>query len=234
MKTQKPNAVQVWKQFEDVLAPRFHFSVVDRAVYSHVMRHSRMEGKRSVRFSILSLARNLNLSHGPVRDSERRLVEQGVFRLVERTKAGHLVEPRLPEEIRALRGSAIASNFPLGRLGRPANLEKLNFLKTRPLRQSIHARERGLCFYCLRRIPVRMKCLDHVVPRVHFGRNSYRNLVSCCMECNSSKKERSAAEYLRWLYRQGRLTAIELTKQLRALNDLAAGKLRPSLSSVPQ
>jgi hypothetical protein len=34
---------------------------------------------------------------------------------------------------------------------------------------------------------------------------------------------------LRWLYRQGRLTAIELNKGLRALNDLAAGKLRPVL-----
>jgi HNH endonuclease len=79
------------------------------------------------------------------------------------------------------------------------------------------------------RIPVRMKCLDHVIPRVQFGRNSYRNLVSCCMECNSSKKERSAADYLRWLYRQGRVTAIELNKGLRALNDLAAGKLRPVL-----
>jgi hypothetical protein len=157
----------------------------------------------------------------------RRLIELGVLRLLERSKAGHLVEVRLPEEIRAVRGAAMVSNAPLGRWGRPANLEKLNFLKTRPLRQSIHARERGLCFYCLRRIPVRMKCLDHVIPRVQLGRNSYRNLVSCCMECNSGKKEHSAADYLRSLYRDGRLTASELAKRLRALKDLAAGKLRP-------
>lgn len=229
MQNSKPNAELLWKQVDDLLAPRFHFSVVDRAVYSHLVRHSRIEGKRTVRFSILKVARNLGLSHGPVRESVRRLVEQGVFRLIERTKTGHLVEPRLPEEIRALRGSAMASRFPLGRLGRPANLEKLDFLKTPALRQSIHDREGGKCFYCLRRIPVRMKCLDHVVPRVQFGRNSYRNLVSCCMECNSAKKERSAADYLRSLYRDGRLTAIELNKQLRALNDLASGKLRPAL-----
>lgn len=48
-------------------------------------------------------------------------------------------------------------------------------MKTRALRQSIHAREGGKCFYCLRRIPSRMKCLDHVIPPVQFGRNSYRN-----------------------------------------------------------
>ena len=231
MQNIKPNAELLWKQFDDVLAPGLHFSVVDRAVYSHLVRHSRIEGKRRVRFSILKVARNLYLSHGPVRESVRRLVEQGVLRLIERTKTGHLVEPRLPEEIRSLRGSAMASRFPLGRLGRPANLEKLDFLKTPALRQSIHDREGGKCFYCLRRIPVRMKCLDHVVPRVQFGRNSYRNLVSCCMECNSAKKERSAADYVRWHYRQGHLTSIELNKQLRALQDLAAGKLRPALSN---
>jgi HNH endonuclease len=227
----KPNAELLWKQLDDVLAPHLHLSVVDRAVYFHLVRHSRLEGNRTVRFSILKVARNLYLSHGPVRESVRRLVEQGVLRLIERTKTGHLVEPRLPEEIRSLRGAAMASRLPLGRMGRPSNLEKLNFMKTRPLRQSIHAREGGKCFFCLRRIPVRMKCLDHVIPRVQFGRNSYRNLVSCCMECNSAKKEHSAADYLRSLYRDGRLTAIELNKRLRALNDLAAGKLRPMLPS---
>lgn len=227
----KPNAELLWKQLDDVLAPHLHLSVVDRAVYFHLIRHSRLEGNRTVRFSILKVARNLYLSHGPVRESVRRLVEMGVLRLIERTKTGHLVEPRLPEEIRSLRGAATASRFPVGRFGRPSNLEKLNFLKTRPLRQSIHAREGGKCFYCLRRIPGRMKCLDHVIPRVQFGRNSYRNLVSACMECNSAKKEHSAADYLRSLYRDGRLTATELNKRLRALNDLAAGKLRPLLQS---
>lgn len=224
----KPNAELLWKQLDDVLAPHLHLSVVDRAVYFHLVRHSRLEGNRTVRFSILKVAGNLYLSHGPVRESVRRLVENGVLRLIERTKEGHLVEPRLPMEIRSLRGGSMMSRLPLGTMGRPSNLEKLDFMKTRALRQSIHNREGGKCFYCLRRIPVRMKCQDHLVPRVEWGRNSYRNLVSCCMECNSAKKEHSAADYLRSLYRDGRLTSIELNKQLRALNDLAAGKLRPA------
>jgi len=65
------------------------------------------------------------------------------------------------------------------------------------------------------------------VPRVRFGRNSYRNLVSCCLECNSRKGDRPATDFLRTLYRLGRLTAAELDGRLRALKDLAAGKLRP-------
>ena len=72
-----------------------------------------------------------------------------------------------------------------------------------------------------------MRCLDHVVPRVRFGRNSYRNLVSCCIECNTRKGDRPARDFLRTLYRQGRLTPAELDARLRALKDLAAGKLRP-------
>ena len=108
-------------------------------------------------------------------------------------------------------------------------IEKVNFLQTRPLREGIHSRERGLCFYCSRRLSPRTRCLDHVIPRVHSGGNSYRNLVSCCGECNSLKAERSAENFLRWLFRQGRIDSAELTARRRSLMALAAGKLRPRL-----
>jgi 5-methylcytosine-specific restriction endonuclease McrA len=71
---------------------------------------------------------------------------------------------------------------------------------------------------------------DHVVPRAQQGCNSYRNLVSSCIECNSQKGEKPAPDFLRWLYREGHLNATELASRLRALDDLATGKLRPSLA----
>jgi len=107
----------------------------------------------------------------------------------------------------------------------------MDFLKDRPLRKFVHARERGLCFYCLGRTNSRTRCLDHVVPRVRRGLNSYRNLVSACVECNSQKGERTAADFLRALYRHRRLTDAELNSRLRALDALAAGKLRPPLAA---
>src|SRR5258708_27601121 len=64
------------------------------------------------------------------------------------------------------------------------------------------------------------------------GRNSYRNLVSCCIECNTRKGDRPAPDFLRTLYRQGRLTPAELDARLCALKDLAAGKLGPSLTTT--
>src|SRR5258708_7610699 len=69
MKNKKPNAELVWKQLEDLLAPRLRLSVIDRTVYSHLLRHSRLEGKLRLRFSLMWLGRNIRLSTGPVREA---------------------------------------------------------------------------------------------------------------------------------------------------------------------
>jgi len=228
MKTKKPNAELVWKQLEDQLVPRLRLSTTEHVVYAHLVRHSRLEGKRRLHFSMAWLARGTRLCDGAARPAVRRLVQLGALLLIRRSRAGHVVEVRLPDEIPAAR------LYPAGvckpaRGACAANLEELDFLRTRPLRQAIHAREGGICFYCLRQITPGMKCLDHVVPCAQSGQNSYRNLVSCCWECNSQKGDRPAEDFFLWLYRQGRLLSAELTGRLRALKDLAAGKLRPVL-----
>jgi 5-methylcytosine-specific restriction endonuclease McrA len=138
-------------------------------------------------------------------------------------KEGHTVEVRLPDEIGALRRATRLSREKAARL----DVEKADFLGTRVLRKAIHARERGICIYCLKRLNDRMRALDHVLAQSRGGGNSYRNLVSCCLECNSAKGEKSAADLLRSLYRERRLTAVEVAARLRTLKSLAAGKLRP-------
>jgi HNH endonuclease len=227
------NIGQIWKQFEDSLAPRLRLSTLDRAVYLHLLRHSRLEGKERLRFSILWLARNIGITGGPVRESVRRLAEQGALRVVERSKAGHVVEVKLPEEIRGAWPTRIESPETAGREGAggrtAVDIEEADFLQDRVLRKTIHAREGGQCFYCMRRITPTTRCLDHVVPRAQAGRNSYRNLVSSCMECNSNKGEKPAVDFLRRVYREARLTAMELNGRLQALKALAAGNLRPPL-----
>jgi 5-methylcytosine-specific restriction endonuclease McrA len=106
-------------------------------------------------------------------------------------------------------------------------IAETDFLRTHAQRSAIHGREAGRCFYCLRRLVPHQKCIDHVVPQAKLGTNSCRNLVSCCLDCNSLKAERHAEEFVRSLYRDRRLSADELTGRLRALDDLAAGKLIP-------
>jgi len=223
MKTEKLNAERLWKQFEDDLIPQLRLSVIDRAVYSHLLRHSRLEGKPRVRFSLAWLAHGARLCVGSARPALHRLFDNGALRLIECSKNGHLVQVRLPEEIRGVRMSEIVEP---PRKARAVNIEGL---QSGRLRRAIHARDGGRCFYCLRRVVRRRRCLDHVVPRAKLGRNSYRNLVSCCHDCNAVKKARPAHELLRWLFRERRLDSSELRGRLRALNALKAGKLVPPM-----
>lgn len=231
MTEKRIDGVQIWKQFEDLAVRQLRLSVADRAVYSHLLRHSRLEGKPQLRFSIRQVARDAGLSQWVTRRSVRSLIGKGALCLAERNRAGHFVEVRLPEEIPSLhaRQFAVAGAHSLPG---PDNLEVLDFLETSALREAIHAREAGFCFYCLRRLTPQARCLDHVVPRVQMGTNSYRNLVSACTECNSLKGDRCPEDFLRWLYREGRFSGGELSGRLRALKLLAAGKLRPRIPSL--
>lgn len=233
MKNSKPNAELVWKQFEDLLAPQLRLSLIERTVYLHLLRHSRLEGKLRLRFSIPWLARNTRMCAGSARAGVRLLAAHGALRLIQRSKAGHVVEVRLPDEIRSVRLSRIESPSAAKEEAAGAravvNLEEADFARNMALRKAIHAREHGQCFYCLRQTTPAVQCLDHVVPQAQSGPNSYRNLVSSCMECNAQKGEKAADDFLRSLFRQRHLNATELAGRLRALDDLASGKLRPDL-----
>ena len=233
MTNNKLNAALVWKQMEDLLAPQLNFSVIDRAVYSHLFRHSRLERKHRFRFSMSWLAGRIRLSEKTTRQSVRRLIAQGVLRLLERgCQAHHVVYVRLPHEVRALQAAEAATRGSARSSG-AVSFAETDFLRTRALRRSIHTREGGRCFYCLRRLIDQRRCLDHVVPQANLGNNSYRNLVSCCLDCNSNKAARHAVEFVRSLYRDRRLSSDELTGRLRALDELAAGKLKPVLPGQP-
>jgi 5-methylcytosine-specific restriction endonuclease McrA len=228
MKPKQIDGVEVWKDFED-LAARLGLNVIERAVYSYLLLHTRLEGKPRLHFTLPELARNVRISRGPVRDSLHRLAGHGALRFIERSYHGHLVEVRLPAEVPVARRKT-ETRGPSKPPSEPS-LELMDFLRTRTLRQAIHAREGGKCFYCRRRIPRRSRCLDHIVPRAKSGQNSYRNLVSCCAACNWQKKDHAAADFLRELYREGRLSAKDLRGRLQAVQDLKAGKLRPQVLS---
>ena len=139
----------------------------------------------------------------------------------------------LAKRCRVKAGIAFKSDGPvpscLARRPRTASIEEADFLLTKTRRAAIHARDRGLCFYCLTQLTPRTRCLDHVIPQARRGKNSYRNLVSCCTECNTQKGETAAEDFLRTLCRQRRITSAELAERLRKLDALAAGQIRPDL-----
>src|SRR5258708_31051031 len=217
MNDKKINAVQVWKQMEDLLAPQLSFSLADRAVYSHLLRHSRLEGKLKLQFSISWLARGVGLSSKFTRDTVRRLIARGVLQLVEcNCRSQHVVRVRLPLEVKEICAEKIAAHRPAPAPPRRYQHRGGGFPgKAGPAPDHPRTRGRPLLLLLAADHPHR-RCLDHVVPRAKLGQNSYRNLVSCCLDCNSRKGERSAEERVRWLDRERRLSADDLSSRLRA------------------
>ena len=136
MKNKQVNAARVWKQHEDSLAPRLNFSRTERAIYSHLFRHSRLEGKLKFRFSIAWLARGVQLSMKATRGSVRSLVARGVLDLIERNcRTEHAIRVRLPLEVKAVRTPKTA---PLPSSKAAINIEEADFLEKQILRRSLH------------------------------------------------------------------------------------------------
>ena len=61
-------------------------------------------------------------------------------------------------------------------------------------RRNIYARDGNRCQYCGKHFATRELTLDHVVPRVQGGLNTWDNLVCACVKCNARKGGRTPAE----------------------------------------
>ena len=70
---------------------------------------------------------------------------------------------------------------------RPQRTVKLN-------RRNIYARDGSRCQYCGRSFSTRELTLDHVMPRVQGGENSWTNLVCACVRCNARKGGRTPVQ----------------------------------------
>ncbi len=61
-------------------------------------------------------------------------------------------------------------------------------------RLNIYARDAFTCQYCRRAFPTEELTFDHVQPRSRGGRTTWENIVTCCIDCNSSKANRTPDE----------------------------------------
>ena len=75
----------------------------------------------------------------------------------------------------------------------------------RPTRKNVFKRDKHTCAYCQKRFAESELTIDHVIPRVrfkniaelrnlHYGCNSWQNLVTACKGCNSWKDDRLLEE----------------------------------------
>lgn len=173
----------------------------------------------------MSLAKALRLSEDAVRKRMRAMHEKGCLVIEERSKSGHLVRVRLPDEVPGVLPTEID--------GATVDISTIDFFHDRKHLRALVVRENARCFYCLRQIEPDTCALDHVVPQVAGADHSYRNVVASCHECNALKQDQPAADFLRSLYRSGVLSQGDLHERLSALDRLQEGRLVPELVAAP-
>ncbi len=215
---------QIIKQCEDHLFPAKDFTAFERILYYHLLRHSRIEGREQIIVAMDPLAEALSISNASVREAIRNLDKRGCIKIENRSRKGHLVRVLLPEEIEGVISAAVPEA--------EINLETLDFYTGRRFVNALLAREQDKCFYCFKSIRPDSCQLDHVIPDVNGGDNSYRNIVTACHECNTTKLESAPADFVRSLYRKGTLSQAELTNRLESLEHLASGQLMPDVERV--
>jgi 5-methylcytosine-specific restriction endonuclease McrA len=208
---------------ENELFPALGFDAAERVLYYFLFARTHVRGRRRVRLPLHQIARGTQLSWYLVGARAKQLRAKGCLRSYDSTRSGTMWEVLLPREVL---GAARK-----GTQQRPSALDALDCFIDRRARGGILRRERGYCFYCLRRNTNTTAVLDHVVARARGGDNSYRNIVACCKECNVRKGTFRAANYLRRLFRSGRLNSTELSERLTALARLTRGCLKIKLAA---
>jgi 5-methylcytosine-specific restriction endonuclease McrA len=115
--------------------------------------------------------------------------------VVDVARAVRLLFARKVEIVHAGAGEirSVAAAFPL-----PSIVRLLYYVARRRktvalTKKNVLLRDDYVCGYCGNRGGPSMT-VDHVVPRSRGGRSAWENLVACCTDCNSRKRDRTPQE----------------------------------------
>jgi 5-methylcytosine-specific restriction endonuclease McrA len=220
------NWEQIQTEIEDLLFQQRGLDVWERALYYHLLRHTRTVGVERALFAIQPLATALGVSESKARGALRSLHTKGCVNIESRSGDGHLLRVLLPGDVELVRRGPTADEV--------LDIDRLDFFTDRKYVAALVERERGRCFYCLRSIDSTSCVLDHAVPQVNGGDHSYRNVVASCHECNSRKQDQEASDFCRDLYRRAVISVAELEERMASLRSLQEGQLMPAISSHEQ
>jgi len=61
-------------------------------------------------------------------------------------------------------------------------------------KKNVIIRDNYTCQYCRKKEPGNRITVDHIIPSSRGGKNSWENMVACCMECNIYKNDKLPKE----------------------------------------
>lgn len=205
----------------DRLIPELRLDTFEQALYWFLFRETHLCAAREATISYAAIQKAIGVTKTAATRRLRSLQEKGCIKLVDTGWGGTKVSVSLPAEVLGTRAPAAEAA--------PVNIEAIDFFAEPQYREAILRREANACFYCLRKLSRENNALDHLVPQRDGGNDTYRNVVAACHSCNSSKNATSAEDFIRGLYRSGRLSDTELEQRLLAIEAVKQGELKPDV-----
>jgi len=201
--------VEIVKDAVDFLFPRI--TPNEAACYLYLLRRSILaNGEPYVRLSRSELTRSaVGSSHRRPRKGSTsktiglRTVQKALVALEkigairkesEPNRQGTLYRVLVPDEIEACR-EAMRSQ----RAAEPRPVDakaEADYYNVRENRHQIFERDGYRCRYCDKQLTRFTATLDHVTPVREGGGNGYANLVTACLDCNSTKTGRALGDFL--------------------------------------
>jgi hypothetical protein len=173
------------------------------AFYWYAFRHSIAENgnpllrlsTRGLQSGVVKSSRSETISLQHVRETLAALEALGALRKEgEPNRDGTPYRVLIPDEIEACRKfraeRAAAEPKPEIAAG------DLDYYNVRENRMKVYERDAYKCRYCKKQLTRFTATLDHVTPVAENGDNSFDNLVTACLNCNSRKHKRPLGDFL--------------------------------------
>lgn len=211
--TDDPSFKEVFQLFElpelmgsvvDYLQPELQ--PYDALIYWYMFRHSIVSAGdvftrvSSTRLSTgvgksFRLGQTSQLGAQAIRKALQRLITQGAISIAGDTnREGTLYRVHLPEEIDFCREAM--SRTREEELPKVDSKQDVDFYNVRENRHKIFERDKFLCHHCGKLLTRFSATLDHLQPVSEGGDNSYGNLITSCLQCNSQRGSQPLMDFL--------------------------------------
>lgn len=171
----------------------FYWYLFRQSIAANGLSHVRVS-TRGLQKGVVRSARSEKVSQTQVKELLAGLEAVGAIRKeAEPNREGTLYRvlvPELIESCREYKEQLTASKLP------PADETQADFYNVRENRRRVYERDDYKCHYCGKQLTLMTATLDHVTPVAAGGDNSFENLITSCLHCNSRKNRRPVGDFL--------------------------------------